>query len=68
MNSRRNLVLVVDYDASVRKALERLLRSADYDVRLYSSGEKFLADTPPSVPACAILDLTMPGLNGTPYR
>ena len=64
MNSRRNLVLVVDDDASVRKALERLLRSADYDVRMYSSAEEFLADASPSVPACAILDLTMPGLNG----
>jgi FixJ family two-component response regulator len=55
---------IVDDDASVLKALGRLLRSAGYDVRTFSSAQDFLAAHDPNVPGCAVLDLTMPGLDG----
>ena len=55
---------LVDDDAGVLKAVSRLLRTAGYEPRAYRSPQDFLAEHDASVPGCAILDLTMPGLNG----
>jgi FixJ family two-component response regulator len=55
---------LVDDDAGVLKALSRLLRAAGYETRAYSSPSDFLAEHDPSIPGCAVLDLTMPGLDG----
>jgi FixJ family two-component response regulator len=57
-------VFIVDDDASVLKALSRVLRAKRYDVRPYSSPQTFIADHDPTVPGCAVLDVAMPGLNG----
>jgi len=57
-------VFVVDDDASVRKALGRLLASAGFDVEPYASAEEFLARPPFGGIGCIILDLQMPGLTG----
>jgi len=58
-------VFLVDDDASVRKALARLLQSADYAVRTYASAEEFLeADRTIPGSACVVLDVRMPGLSG----
>jgi FixJ family two-component response regulator len=48
----------------VLKALSRIIRTAGYESRGYSSPRDFLREHDPSVPGCAILDLTMPGLDG----
>jgi FixJ family two-component response regulator len=64
MNEHPGQVMVVDDDDSVRRSLDRLLRSHGYAVETYPSGEAFLADAAPVPPACAILDLAMPGLSG----
>jgi len=58
-------IFVVDDDPSIRKALGRLLRSTGYHVETFVSAEEFLqtaSDCPG--PACLILDVKMPGLNG----
>lgn len=60
----QSIVFVVDDDASVRKALGRLLRSAGYAFESYSSAGSFLARSPAVCPACVTLDLRMPGLSG----
>jgi FixJ family two-component response regulator len=57
-------VYIVDDDASVIKALSRLMRQKGYDARSYTSPEDFLADHDPAVPGCAVLDVSMPGLDG----
>lgn len=57
-------VIVVDDDASVRKALGRLLRSAGFNVELRGSAEEFLRQAPENSPACLVLDVHMPGLSG----
>jgi FixJ family two-component response regulator len=57
-------VYVVDDDPSVRRALERLLRSADYDAKAFASAPEFLDFTCPDMPGCLILDIKMPGLSG----
>jgi FixJ family two-component response regulator len=59
------IVFVIDDDPSVRKALERLLRSSGYVVETFGSSEEFLQNIPDGLgPACLILDVKMPGLNG----
>lgn len=58
------IVYVVDDDPSVRKALERLLRSAGHEVKTFASALEFLNFTLPDAPGCLLLDLKMPGLSG----
>jgi FixJ family two-component response regulator len=60
----QSIVFVVDDDASVRKALGRLLRSAGYAFESFPSAGAFLERSSPVCPACVILDLRMPGLSG----
>jgi len=65
MSNPTPTVFVVDDDPSVRKGLRRLLKSAGYGVETFASAEDFLAlDKSGYGPACLILDLQMPGMNG----
>ena len=57
-------VYLVDDDAGVLKALSRLLRAKGYDVRPYSSPQVFLEEHDVALPGCAVLDVSMPGLDG----
>jgi FixJ family two-component response regulator len=58
-------VFVVDDDASMRKSLARLLRSAGYAVEAFASAQEFLASAPEGEgPSCIVLDIRMPGLDG----
>jgi FixJ family two-component response regulator len=57
-------VYVVDDDPSVRKAIERLLRSTGYDAMAFASAPEFLNFTCPDTPGCLILDIKMPELSG----
>ncbi len=64
MTGEKPVVYVVDDDPSVGKALERLLRSAGHDVRTFTSALEFLDGRKLETPACLVLDINMPGLNG----
>ena len=57
-------VIVVDDDESVRRSLRRLLTNAGYEVEEFSSAEEFLDRASDVEPACALLDLAMPGMDG----
>jgi FixJ family two-component response regulator len=57
-------IAVVDDEASVRIALGRLLRLADYEVAAFGCGEEFLASLTERRPDCVILDVHMPGISG----
>jgi FixJ family two-component response regulator len=57
-------VFLVDDEPAVVKAISRLLRIKGYDVRAYTSPQDFLANHDAAAPGCAILDVSMPGLNG----
>ena len=63
-NPPNSLVFAIDDDASVRKGLARLLRSAGYKSEFFESASAFLARPPHSGPSCVIVDVQMPGLNG----
>jgi FixJ family two-component response regulator len=58
------LVAVVDDDPSVRKSLDRLIRSVGLDVRVFASAEEFLKSGSPLKPHCLILDVNLPGMSG----
>ena len=57
-------VAVVDDDASVRRGLERLLRSAGLSVVTFASAEQFLALCRREVLSCLILDVHLGGMSG----
>ena len=58
------MIFVVDDDASVRKAVRRLLLSLHYPVRLFASAEEFLSQTDSGARGCLVLDLRLPGMTG----
>jgi FixJ family two-component response regulator len=58
------MISVVDDEASVRKALGRLLRASGFDVETFASGTEFLDSLRRQPPHCTILDLHLPGLSG----
>jgi len=59
-----SLVFLLDDDASVRKGVSRLLRSAGYNSEAFASAPDFLTREQHLGPACAIVDVRMPGING----
>ena len=58
------MVYLIDDDESVRRALQRLLRSAGLDVRAFASAEEFLQSGSLNQSACIVLDIQMRGLTG----
>lgn len=57
------LIYLVDDDRSMCRALERLLRSANFRVQVFGSAREFLDDRNRGG-VCLILDLRMPGMTG----
>jgi FixJ family two-component response regulator len=64
MIERDITVFVVDDDLSVRRGLERLLRSCGYRVATFASAREFLADGKADGPCCLLLDVRMPDQSG----
>ncbi len=58
------LVHVVDDEDSIRRSLDFLLRTAGFKVEKWETGERFLKGVDKSVPACVLLDIRMPGMDG----
>lgn len=64
MNSPRLQIAVVDDEDSVRRALERLLRSAGMSVETFATGVDFLSAMDARRLDCVVLDLHMPRVSG----
>jgi len=62
--STASTVFVVDDDPSIREALSSLIRSVKLDVETFSSAQEFLQHDRSDRPACLVLDVRLPGLNG----
>lgn len=58
------VVAIVDDNASVLKALARLLSTSSLVARTFQSGAQFLASLVETRPDYLILDLQMPGMTG----
>jgi FixJ family two-component response regulator len=64
MGTDLETLYIVDDDPAVREALSSLLRANGKNVRAFTSGAEFLSFERDDTPACLVLDLQMPGLNG----
>ena len=64
MADERIVVAVIDDDDAVRDSLGALLEAEGYDVDTYPSGPAFLAALPDTLPACALVDVRMPEMDG----
>jgi two-component system response regulator FixJ len=57
-------VFAVDDEEPMRNALRRLISSSGLAVELFANANEFLQRGPLTRPACILLDLNMPGMNG----
>jgi FixJ family two-component response regulator len=67
MSKTKPTIAIVDDDASVCRAVSRLLRSLGMNADSFTSGREFIehSETLPSFrPDCVVLDVQMPGMNG----
>jgi FixJ family two-component response regulator len=58
------VISIVDDDASVRVATNRLVRSLGYIAHTFASAEEFLASSQANDTCCMIADVQMPGMSG----
>ena len=64
MGEISDLICIVDDDASVRRALGRMVRSFGFDVQLLESGRDCLDGPYVDQASCLIVDIMMPDING----
>jgi FixJ family two-component response regulator len=64
MTQEQPVVIVVDDDPSIRKAIDRLLRSVSLRVELFESAQEFLQSNSLGAPSCIVLDVRLPGQSG----
>jgi FixJ family two-component response regulator len=62
------VVFVVDDDASVREALDSLIRSVGLNAQVFGTTEEFLQAKRPDAPGCLVLDIRLPGLSGLDFQ
>jgi FixJ family two-component response regulator len=58
------LISIVDDDASVREAMQALMKSLGFAAETFASAEEFLASDSRNQAVCLITDMQMPGLTG----
>jgi FixJ family two-component response regulator len=57
-------IAIVEDDASLRRALERLLCASGFEAHTFASAEEFISTAAPESYACLILDIRLPGMSG----
>lgn len=61
----KGTVYVVDDEASIRRSLTLLLKSAGFEVRAFDTADAFLGAATAGLPfGCLLLDVRMPGMDG----
>ncbi|WP_207483476.1 response regulator transcription factor [Arenibaculum pallidiluteum] len=68
MNPPDHLVLIVDDDERICQALTDLLESQGLSAVAFRSAGGYLAYARPDVPACLILDVQLPDINGLEFQ
>jgi FixJ family two-component response regulator len=62
------IVLVVDDDPAVRRALTYLFESMELPVKAFSTASELLNAKLPDVPSCLVLDIRLPGGSGLEFQ
>jgi FixJ family two-component response regulator len=64
IQAKTKLVAIVDDDASMRDALQGLLKAGGLPAQAFASAEEFLKSGQQRQTACLIADIRMPGMSG----
>ena len=64
MNAPKAVVYIVEDDPSFRKSMERLIRASGYEVVAFESANPFLSQASIRHPACLLLDVKLPDIDG----
>jgi FixJ family two-component response regulator len=64
----QSIVFVIDDDASVRQALQSLLRSVGLQAQVFGSAAEFVNTKLPDVAGCLVLDVRLPGVSGLDFQ
>lgn len=66
MSDRRLGIILVEDDASMRRAIQRILQTAGYSITPYASAEALLEAgiDPVKQSACLVFDIGLPGMSG----
>jgi len=62
------IVLVIDDDPAVRKALTYLFESMELPVKAFATATELLNSKLPDVPSCLVLDIRLPGGSGLEFQ
>ena len=68
VSAKESTVLVVDDDASMRRALTNLFESIGLKVEVFGSAPEMLHSKLPDVASCLVLDIRLPGLSGLDFQ
>jgi FixJ family two-component response regulator len=68
MTSREEIVFIVDDDARVREAIGELLESWGWRAETFAAAADYIAYPKPDLPACLILDVELPDINGLEFQ
>ena len=64
VDAQDHVVFIVDDDRRIREALSELLASFDMHAVAFGSAAEYMAYPKPDVPACLVLDVELPDING----
>ena len=64
MTADDHIVFIVDDDARIREALGELLASHGIQATAFRSARDYMVADKPDVPACLVLDVELPDING----
>jgi RNA polymerase sigma factor (sigma-70 family) len=62
------IVFVIDDDRSVRRAIQRLVKSVGLRVEVFSSAQEFLASTRPLAPSCLVREVRLRGTSEADFQ
>lgn len=68
MRTGNFIVFIVDDDTRMREALSELLASLGWQAAAFGSAGEYSAYTRPDLPACLILDVELPDINGLDFQ
>jgi FixJ family two-component response regulator len=67
-SAEQPIVLVIDDDESMRRALTNLFQSVGLRVEVFGSAPELLRSKLPDVASCLVLDVRLPGLSGLDFQ
>jgi FixJ family two-component response regulator len=64
MHDEQPLIVIIDDDDAICRALARFLRAEGFRVRTYSTPHAYLDESDALSPSCALIDIRMPDIDG----